>query len=73
MFNLGGGEIVLLLVVVPITLFWIWTLIDAIRNKGLSDGERVCWVLAILFLQILGSVLYYMIGRPKQFGAGPGT
>jgi hypothetical protein len=73
MFNLGGGEIVLLLIILPITLFWMWTLIDAIQNKGLSDGEKICWVLAILFLQILGAFLYFIIGHSKRLRPRSGS
>jgi hypothetical protein len=73
MFNLGGGEIILLLICLPITLFWLWALISAIQNRGLSDGERICWVLAILVLQIVGAVLYYMIGHPKRLRPGSDT
>jgi len=44
-------------------------LIDAIGNKGLSDGERIVWVLVIIFLPLLGSILYFFIGRAKGPGA----
>ncbi|HTR40383.1 MAG TPA: PLDc N-terminal domain-containing protein [Pseudomonadales bacterium] len=47
-------------------VFWIWMLIDAIQNKGLTDGEKVGWVLAVVFLHIIGALLYYFIGRPKS-------
>jgi len=47
-------------------VFWIWMLISAIQNKGLSDGEKIAWVLVVLFLHILGALLYYFIGRSKQ-------
>ena len=46
--------------------FWIWMIVDAIQNKGLTDGEKVCWVLAVVFLHILGAILYFFIGRPKR-------
>jgi phosphotransferase system glucose/maltose/N-acetylglucosamine-specific IIC component len=46
--------------------FWIWMIIDAIQNKGLSDGEKIGWVLAVVFLHILGAILYFFIGRPKS-------
>ena len=69
---IGSGEIVLLLVVlllIPISLaafaFWIWMLVHAIQNKGLTDGEKVGWVLAIALVHFLGAVLYFFIGRPK--------
>jgi Phospholipase_D-nuclease N-terminal len=46
--------------------FWIWMLIDAIQNKGLTDGEKIGWVLAIVFLHFIGATLYFFIGRPKR-------
>jgi hypothetical protein len=71
-FNLGGGEIVLILAacLAPLVLasfvFWIWMLIHAIQNKGLSDGEKIAWVLVILFVHLLGALIYFLVGRPKQ-------
>lgn len=58
------------LLMVPILLamavFWIWMLIHAITNKGLGDGEKVAWVLVILFLQFFGALIYFFVGRPKE-------
>ena len=45
--------------------FWLWMLIHGITNKGLSDGEKIVWVLVIIFLPFIGSLLYFFIGRPK--------
>ena len=47
-------------------VFWIWMLIDVIQNKGLTDGEKIGWVLAVVFLHIIGALLYFFIERPKQ-------
>ncbi len=44
--------------------FWLWMLIHAITNKGLRDGERIVWVLVIIFLNVVGSIIYFFIGRP---------
>jgi hypothetical protein len=49
-----------------LTVFWICMLVSAIQNKGLTDGEKTGWVLGIVFLHILGSLLYFFIGRPKR-------
>ncbi len=49
-----------------LTVFWIWMLVSAIQNKGLTDGEKTGWVLGIVFLHFLGSLLYFFIGRPKR-------
>ena len=48
--------------------FWLWMLIHAITNKGLPDGEKIVWVLVVIFLPFLGSILYFFIGRPKAVG-----
>lgn len=45
--------------------FWLWMLIHSITNKGLSDGEKIAWVLVVIFLPFLGSILYFFLGRPK--------
>jgi len=45
--------------------FWLWMLVHAITNKGLGDGEKIAWVLVIIFLPVLGCILYFFIGRPK--------
>jgi hypothetical protein len=71
---LGGGEIILVLaavlVVLPILLalfaFWIWMLISAIQNKGLTEGEKIAWVLVIALLHLLGAIIYFCVGHPKR-------
>jgi hypothetical protein len=72
LFMLGGGEIVLILMLlflVPLGLaafaFWIWMLIDAIRNPALTEGQKVAWVLVILFLHFLGALIYFLAGRSR--------
>ena len=47
---------------------WVWSLIHAVTNGGLSDGEKILWVLLIIFLPVLGMILYFFIGRPKKRG-----
>jgi len=49
-------------------VFWLWMLIHAITNKGLSDGEKILWVLVIILLPLVGSIIYFFIGRPKGRG-----
>ncbi|MBE0541597.1 MAG: PLDc N-terminal domain-containing protein [Verrucomicrobia bacterium] len=51
-----------------LTAFWIWMLVSAIQNKGLTDGEKIGWVLAIVFFHFIGSLLYLFIGYPKRHG-----
>jgi hypothetical protein len=47
------------------SVFWIWMLIDAIQNPGLSGTERIVWVLVIIFLHFLGALIYFFAGRRR--------
>ena len=64
------GLLFLLFVGLPILLamfaFWIWMLVSAIQNKGLTEGEKVAWVLVVLFLHWLGALVYFVVGHPKR-------
>jgi hypothetical protein len=42
--------------------------LDAYPNKGLSDAERIVWVLVIIFVSFLGALIYFFVGRPKAAG-----
>ena len=68
--GLGGGELILILFLLPLSLlgcvFWIWMLIHAIQNKGLTETEKIVWVLVIALLHFLGALIYFFAGRPKQ-------
>jgi hypothetical protein len=70
----GGFEIILVLLaalfVLPLALalfvFWIWMLVSAVQNKGLTEGEKIAWVLVIVFVHWLGALLYFFVGHPKR-------
>ncbi len=60
------------LIIVPFTLFgllifafWIWALVDCIKNNRLSDTEKIVWVLVIILLNALGGLIYLLAGRNK--------
>ncbi len=63
----------LMLMLAPLAIlafvFWIWMLIHAVTNKGLGDGEKIAWVLVILFTHFIGALIYFFIGRPKSVAA----
>ena len=76
-FGLGGWEIILILcVMIPVSLaclaFWVWMLIDCIRNKSLSDNERILWTLVIVFAHALGALINLLAGRKSSSNQNPG-
>lgn len=67
---LGGLEALLLFGVAGVfslllLAFWIWMLVDCIRNKRLSDNERLVWTLVIVFTHALGAFIYLLAGRKR--------
>ncbi len=68
--TLGGGEIFLLLailLVIPLAVlsfvFWIWMLIDCVKNDRIRDDEKIVWVLVIALTHFLGAIIYFVAGR----------
>jgi len=63
-----GGIIGLLFFAVAVVafVFWIWMLVDCIRNPRLSGNERVIWALVVFFLYALGGLIYFLVGRNKS-------
>lgn len=42
-------------------IFWVWMLIDCLTNEFRKDTDKIAWVLAIIFLHVLGALIYYII------------
>lgn len=66
----GGLEVLFILCLLPLGLlsmvFWVWMLVDAAQNKGLSQDDRVVWIIVIALLHFLGALIYLIFGRPKR-------
>ena len=67
---IGIGELFAMLFLLPLCLlsfaFWIWMLIHAIKNDGLSDTEKLIWVIVIVFTHFIGALIYFFVGRPRR-------
>ena len=46
-------------------VFWVGMLIHCLLNRGLQGGEKVAWTLVVLFLPLLGSIIYFFLGRTR--------
>ena len=68
--GLGILEFFLVLFLAPLALlafaFWIWMLVHAITNNGLTDVEKLIWVIVMLFTHFIGALIYFFVGRPKR-------
>ena len=58
-----------LVLAVAAVLFWVAMIVDAVTNKGVSDTERLMWVLLVVLLTPgapVGALIYFFYGRPKR-------
>ena len=65
---LGPAEMMFLsLLAVPMVLggfaFWVWMLVDCVRNPRLTDTERIIWAFVICLAHLLGALIYFFAGR----------
>ena len=47
-------------------IFWIWTLVDCVKNEASSGNDKIVWVLVIFFTNFIGAFLYILIRRPER-------
>ncbi|HTQ40802.1 MAG TPA: PLD nuclease N-terminal domain-containing protein [Pirellulales bacterium] len=47
-------------------ILWIVALVDCLKNSRLQGTEKLIWVLVIIFLPLLGSLLYFIIGKGQS-------
>jgi Phospholipase_D-nuclease N-terminal len=76
LFMLGGGEIILLLAIfffLPLgllgTAFWIWMLVDCVKNERISSDAKIVWVLVIALTHFIGAIIYFFVGRQPRRAA----
>ena len=54
-----------LMFVVLLFFFWISALVDLLQNTAIQGTEKIVWVLVVIFLNVLGAILYFFIA-PKS-------
>jgi hypothetical protein len=48
---------------------WIFALVDCIRVEDdamYRSGTKLIWVLVIVLTQVIGAIIYLVVGRPQQ-------
>ena len=60
-----------LLVSIGVFAFWLWMLVDCVRNRSLTDNERLLWVIVICLTHCLGALIYLLAGRRSRAGTPP--
>lgn len=62
---MAGSLLLIVFIALFIVLLPVLALVSVLMND-FPSGEKLIWVLVILFLPILGSILYFLIGRDRR-------
>ncbi|UMB53814.1 PLD nuclease N-terminal domain-containing protein [Lutibacter sp. A64] len=64
---IGPWQIIILMVIIFLVgiIPTIIALIDILKNK-FEGNNKIVWVLVVLFLNIIGAILYFTIGRNQR-------
>ena len=63
--TLGIPEIIMLgLTIIPVIL-WIVALLDIVKSR-FSDNNKIVWLLIVIFLPVLGAIIYFLVGRGQK-------
>ena len=65
--SLGWQELLFILLVLSVLfLLPIIALVDVIRSDFRGSNDKLIWVIVILFLNVIGALLYLVIGRNQR-------
>ncbi len=63
---IGPFQILVFLTIIFITaILPILAIIDILRSE-FAGNNKIMWVLIVLFMNIIGSILYFLIGRDQK-------
>lgn len=51
------------------TIIWVWILVDCITKEPSEGNDKIAWLLLIIFVPLLGALLYYFVRRPERIKA----
>lgn len=57
--------IVFIFILLP-SILWIIALIDILKSNFRDSNGKIIWALVVIFLPIIGSILYFAIGRSQK-------
>lgn len=51
-------------IIIGVAVFWMWMLVDLLQRKKFDD--KLVWLVALIFLNLLGAILYYFLVYSKR-------
>ena len=53
------------LIIVELALL-VFALVDLMKRSHMSQNTRIVWILVIIFINIIGPIVYFIFGRKEQ-------
>jgi phospholipase D-like protein len=47
-------------------IFWIWVIYECVTKESSEGNDKVAWLLFILFVPVVGALIYYFVRRPER-------
>lgn len=47
---------------------WVWALVDILKSEFVGLNKLI-WLALVIFLPLIGVILYYFIGREQKLGS----
>ena len=66
LYKLGKFITIIMLIGACLLLVWLLTLVDIIRSEFTDSSNKIVWFLLVLFLPLLGVILYSFIGTGQK-------
>ncbi len=63
--TIGPTELILLVIILFPLFAWVIALIDIVRSE-FTESNKIVWVLVVIFLPVIGAVLYFLMGRQQK-------
>jgi hypothetical protein len=61
----------LLLIFIPLLLLWLFTLNDLTKRSDMSGLSKGLWAIAVVFLPVIGMLLYFIVRPDAPVMAAP--
>jgi hypothetical protein len=66
----GGMEWILVLIAFSLTLVLpILAIVDIVKGEFRNSNDKLIWILVVLFMPIVGSMIYFWVGKGQKIGA----
>jgi uncharacterized membrane protein len=63
--NIGVSELIIILLILAGTAFWIWMLVECATQEP-ANNDKIVWTIIIVFTHFIGAAIYFFVRRPRR-------